>query len=110
MAYSERLADRVRTLLAGRRDVVERKMFGGLAFMVSGHMCCGIMGEALMARVGAEQYEEALARPHARIMDFTGKPMKGMVIVGPEGCDRQTDLDAWVRRCEAFVATLPPKA
>jgi hypothetical protein len=109
MAYDEGVAERLREIFAGREDVVEMKMFGGIAFMVSGNMCCGIIGEALMARVGPEQYEEALALPHAREMDFTGKPMKGFVYVEPEGFASDEDLNSWVDRCEQFIAGLPSK-
>ena len=84
-------------------------MFGGLAFMLSGNMLCGIAGDSLMARVGPRRYEEALARPHAREMDFTGRPLRGFVYVAPEGFESDADLAAWVRICEDFVGTLPPK-
>ena len=84
-------------------------MFGGLAFMVSGNMCCGVVGGELMARVGPEQYEEALQEPYAREMDFTGKPMKGFVYVGVQGFVSDEDLKAWVVRCEQFVSGLPAK-
>ena len=78
MAYDEKLADRVRDILEGDPGVSERKMFGGLAFMVDGHMACGIAGDDLMLRLGAEGAEAALQKPHVRPMDFTGRPMKGM--------------------------------
>jgi hypothetical protein len=109
MAYDEGVAQRLRDLFQERTDVVEKKMFGGIAFMVSGHMCCGVNEHALMARVGPMQYEDALARPHAREMDFTGKPLKGFVYVAPEGFGSDEDLEAWVATCERFMATLPPK-
>lgn len=73
MPYSEALADRIRTHLAGRKDVEEKKVFGGLCFMVSNHMCCGIVDDTLMARVGPENYKKCLSRKHTREMDFTGK-------------------------------------
>ena len=82
MAYDEGVAQRLRDVFGDRTDVVEKRMFGGLAFMVSGNMCCGVVGKELMARVGPEQYEQALKEPYAREMDFTGKPMKGFVYVG----------------------------
>lgn len=110
MAYDEDLAGRVREVLAECSDVTERKMFGGLAFMVGGHMCCGIVGEELMVRTGPEQYEAALGRPHAREMDFTGRSMRGMVYVATEGIEDDEDLGAWVRRGVDYVAGLPPKA
>ena len=104
MAYDEALAARLTKIFAGRSDVVEKKMFGGIAFMVSGNMCCGVINDALMARVGPDRYEEAVGRSHAREMDFTGRPMKGFVHVAPEGIANDVQLKSW-----AFVATLPAK-
>ena len=109
MAYDEDLADRVRGVLAPEPGLTERKMFGGLAFMLDGHMCCGIVGGDLMLRLGVDGADAALARPHVRPMDFTGKPMSGMVYVAPEGV-RGKALRGWVGRARAFVRTLPPKA
>ena len=77
--------------------------------MVSGNMCCGIVGDVFMARVGAEQYDECLERPHARQMDFTGKPLKGMIYIDPEGVAEDEELAAWVTRCRNFVESLPVK-
>ena len=110
MAYDEEMAFRIRAALAEQDGVTERKMFGGLAFMVNGHMCCGIGKGDLMVRVGPDQYEEALAQPHAREMDFTGRPMRGMVNVDPTGYATDEDLQAWVDRGLAFVTGLPPKS
>lgn len=109
MAYSEELAQRVRDVLKDRSGVVEKKMFGGLAFMVDGHMCCGIVGDELMLRVGRERYEEVLASPHARPMDFTGRPSKGMVYISRGGLRTDESLSNWVERGLDFVSTLPPK-
>lgn len=109
MAYDEGVAQRLREVFAARDDVTEMKMFGGIAFMMAGHMCCGVIKDALMARVGPEQYEAALAKPHVREMDFTGKPMKGYVYVAPEGFESDDELKEWVRLCEAFVNSLPPQ-
>ena len=109
MAYDEGLAERLRGVLAGRMDVVEKKMFGGLAFMVRGSMCVGVTGEELMARVGPDQYDESLALPHARNMDFTGRPMKGFVFIGTDGIESDDDLSEWVDRCLRFNATLAAK-
>jgi len=109
MAFDEGLAERLREVLAARADVSEKKMFGGLAFMYRDYMVVGILGESLMARVGPEAYEAALGRPHAREMDFTHKPMKGYVLVDPEGYAEDDDLVSWVDDCVAFVDTLPPK-
>lgn len=109
MTYDEPMADRVRALLAARSDVIEKKMFGGLCFMVAGHMCCGLTKTDFMVRVGAEGYEDALAQPHARPMDFTGRPLVGMVYVSPAGTTNRADLAKWVKRAVAFVTTLPAK-
>ena len=84
-------------------------MFGGIAFMVRGHMCCGVVKDLLMVRVGPEGYEHALAKPHARPMDFTGRPLRGLVFVAPAGTLTDKGLSDWVRRAARFVRTLPPK-
>mgnify|MGYP000614765519 CR=1 FL=1 len=109
MAYDESEGIRIRAALADQTGVTERKMFGGLAFMVNGHMCCGLAKEKLMLRVGPDQYEACLAQPHAREMDFTGRPMRGMIYVDPDGYHTDEDLQAWVDRGLAFVLNLPPK-
>ena len=109
MAYSEQLADRVRAVLAGHNGTTERKMFGGLAFMLSGNMACGVIGDELMVRVGAEQQDSMLAQPHARPMDFTGRPMKSMVYVGADGLESDASLATWVERGVAYATSLPPK-
>jgi TfoX/Sxy family transcriptional regulator of competence genes len=96
MAYDEKLAERIRGCLAARGDVVEKKMFGGLTFMVGGHMACGILGDQLVLKVGDELYERVVTRPHARPMDFTGKPMRGMVYVAPAGYQNPATLRALV--------------
>jgi hypothetical protein len=85
VAYDEQLAARVRTLLADRTDVDERKIFGGLTFLIAGNMSCGVNGNELIVRLDPEHEDEALARPHARPMDFTGRRMRGFVTVRPEG-------------------------
>lgn len=108
MAFSETLAERVRIVL-DHPARTERKMFGGLCFMVHGHMVCGVLGDELMVRVGPDAYEDALKRPHAREMDFTGRALKGMVYVGTEGLDDDHALLAWVDLGRHFVETLPPK-
>mgnify|MGYP001817440249 CR=1 FL=1 len=109
MAYDEDVAYRIRAALADQGSVTERKMFGGLAFMVNGHMCCGLAKGELMVRVGPEQYADSLAQPHAREMDFTGRPMKGFVYVDEAGYETDQDLQAWVDRGLLFVTGLPPK-
>lgn len=110
MAFDEALAERVRLALSDAPDLDERLMFGGIAFMVSGHMACGILGEELMVRLGPEEAREALQRDHVRTMDFTGRPMRSMVMVGPGGVADDDALARWVGAARAFVATLPPKA
>jgi TfoX/Sxy family transcriptional regulator of competence genes len=109
MAYDEVVANRVRRSLSKQGDFDERRMFGGLAFMVGGHMCCGVVGSEIMVRVGADGYARALAAPHARAMDFTGRPLTGMVYVAPAGFKNDKALDAWVERGLAFVRSLPPR-
>jgi len=109
MAYDPRLADRLRTLLAHRRGVEEKAMFGGLAFLLDGKMFCGVLGDELLARVGPKAHEAALARPHVRVMDFTGRPMRGYLFVGPGALAAEAALDGWVTQCAAHVATLPEK-
>lgn len=109
MAYDEGLAERLREVFSNQRNVTEKKMFGGIAFMVNGNMCCGVVNDMLMARVGPVQYEAALNKPHARKMDFTGKPLKGFVYVAPEGIESDEDLAGWVKRSLDFVTSLPAK-
>jgi TfoX/Sxy family transcriptional regulator of competence genes len=106
VGYDERLAERIRSILAGAASFDEKKMFGGVAFLKDGKMFCGIVKDDLMVRVGAEQHELALALPHARPMDFTGRPMKGYVFVAPAGCRTYTTLGKWIYRGVAFVDTL----
>ena len=109
MAYDEGLAERIRTALRGRDDVVEKKMFGGLTFMVAGRMACGVVHDDLMVRVGPGEHGEAIAQPHARPMDFTGKPMKGMVYVGTERLASDKGLAEWVEAGADHAGSLPPK-
>lgn len=109
MAYDEGVAERIREVFDGRDDIVEKKMFGGIAFMHRGNMCCGIVDDVLMARVGPKPYADALGRVHAREMNFTGKPMKGFVYVDPAGFAEDAELRDWIARCEAFSGSLPTK-
>lgn len=108
MAYDENLADRVRAILTAERSLSERKMFGGLAFMIEGHMCCGIVGSDLMLRLGPEGADAALTRPHVRAMDFTRRPMTSMVYVEPAGLSGIA-LQRWVEKAATFAHGLPPK-
>ncbi len=109
MTYDERLAERVRVVLADQVGVDERKMFGGLSFMLRGNMACGVVNDTLMVRVGPEAYEASLARSHARPMDFTGRPMRGMVFVDAAGIRTKRTLAPWVKRGVAFAGSLPAK-
>ena len=109
MAYDEGLAQRVREALDERSDVTEKKMFGGLAFLLGGNMCVGVVGEDLLVRVGPGAYDEALREPHAREMDFTGRPMKGLVFVAAGGLESDRVLQRWVDRGVRFASALAPK-
>ena len=109
MAYDESLAARVKEILSEHPDIAERKMFGGLAFMLAGNMCCCVTDRGLMVRVGPESYADALAQPHAGVMDITGRPMRGWVLVEPAGLESDPSLEEWVARGAGFAATLPAK-
>lgn len=109
MAYDEELAVKVREILIEHGDLDERKMFGGIAFMVRGHMCCGVLGDDLVLRLGPERADEALREPHVRPMDFTGRPMKGYVYVAPRGVGTESELRRRLRSALDFVETLPPR-
>jgi len=108
VAYDEDLAGRVRALLPRTEEVTERQMFGGLAFMLGGHMFCGVVKDTLMVRLGPEGSVRALEQPHVRPMDFTGRPMKGMIFVEPAGL-HGTALAHWVDAAASHVRSLPPK-
>ncbi len=108
MAYDEGLAERIRMALSETPDVTEKKMFGGLSFLVAGNMACGVL-DRLIVRVGKEKYADALARPHVREMDFTGRSMRGWVYVEPDGYESDADLQAWVKEGVQFAQSLPPK-
>ena len=109
MAYDTRLAERIRALVRGRKGVTEKQMFGGIAFLLDGKMFIGIAKDDLMVRVGPDRHDEALARPHVRAMDFTGRPMRGYVFVAPPGCRDARRLSAWVDWSATFVATVSKK-
>ena len=108
MAYDEVAAHRVRELITAHNPV-EKRMFGGIAFMIGGNMSVGVNKEHLMVRVGPDGHDEAISLPHARIMDFTGKPMRGWIIVEPPGYASDDDLAGWVKRGVDFARSLPPK-
>lgn len=108
MAYDENLAERVRKAVANRKRVTEKRMFGGLAFLLDGRMFCGVLGNDLVVRVGPARHAAALSRPHARPMDFTGRPMTGFIYVDPRGVKTAAALAKWVREAADYVLTLPP--
>jgi len=109
MAYDEKLADRLRAAFKGRKGVEEKRMFGGIAFMLNGHMACGVTGKKLMVRTGADAWESALERPHVMQMDFTGRSIVGMVFVEPAGCATQAQVAAWTDLAAKVALAKPPK-
>ncbi|MGI0020518.1 MAG: TfoX/Sxy family protein [Nitrososphaera sp.] len=109
MVYDERLVGRIRAMLAGRPDLREKNMFGGVSFLLNGKMCFGVIKDDLVVRVGPKIYEKALAMPHARPMDFTGKPMKGFVYVGSKGLSRNAALEKWLGMGMNYASSLLEK-
>ena len=109
MAYDEALAARIRAALQDQDAVTERKMFGGIAFMVGGNMACGVIRDDLMVRVGPDAHDAAVTEPHVRPMDFAHRPMRGMVYVAPDGVRSDEALARWVHAGAALAASLPPK-
>jgi TfoX/Sxy family transcriptional regulator of competence genes len=108
MAYDEKLSNRVRAILKDQSALVEKKMFGGLAYLSRGKMFAGILNKDLVVRVGPEANDAALKELHTRPMDFTGKPMKGHIYVSPDGVKTPAQLRKWLMRGQKFVASLPP--
>jgi hypothetical protein len=109
MAYDDGLAHRIRSVFDGRAGVAEKEMFGSLVFMLDDDMCCGVIEDSLMARVGPEAYDDALSEPHVRPMDFTGQPMRGFVYVDQPAIATNEDLEEWVDRCVAYAESLAEK-
>ncbi|HET6574081.1 MAG TPA: TfoX/Sxy family protein [Fimbriiglobus sp.] len=109
MAYDEDIAERIRHSLARRKNVEEKKMFGGIGFLLNGNMLVGVWKDSLIARVGPDGYEDALLEPHVKEFDITGRPMKGWVLVGQEGVEEDEQLSEWIQRALEFVGTLPAK-
>ena len=110
MAYDEDLANRIRALLAGEKSITEKKMFGGLAFLMSGNMCVSASGRGgLLVRIEPDDTGEATSRPHAAVMKMRGRSMPGWIFVAPEGVNGSRELAAWVKRGVTFARTLPPK-
>lgn len=111
MAYDEQVAERMRKVLARRRSLsfAERKMFGGLAFLLNGNMCCGVVGKDIVLRLGSDGAERALEKRHVREMDFTGTPLSTMVYLAPAGYRSEEALAGWLKRAVDFTRKLPPK-
>lgn len=109
MPYSESLAQRLRHLLKGQRGCLEKKMFGGVGFLLHGNMCVGVWKDSLIVRTGPDQYQPALSRPHVREFDITGRPMRGWIMIDADGLETDDQLSYWVREAIDFVSTLPKK-
>jgi TfoX/Sxy family transcriptional regulator of competence genes len=109
MAYDEILALRARQEMQHLPGFMEKKMFGGVGFLLWGNMACGVNGDELIVRVGPQGYDEALAQQHTRLFDMTGKPMRGWVMVEPEGVASESDLRRWIEQGIQFALSLPPK-
>ena len=109
MPYSKSLAARIRQRLARRQGIVEKKMFGGVAFLLHGHMLVAVWSDFLIVRLGPEQGKAALSAAHVKAFDLTGRPMKGWVMVELEGFEEDAQLGEWMERANAFVITLPAK-
>lgn len=108
MAYNEKLAERIRNEMSGI-PFVEKKMFGGVGYLIHGNMACGIHKEDMILRVDPQKYERLLKKPHAKPFDTMGKPMKGWLMVGPSGCKTKKQLSTWVKEGVEFALTLPSK-
>jgi TfoX/Sxy family transcriptional regulator of competence genes len=109
MTFDEKLAARIRAHLGKRTAVAERKMFGGITFLLQGNMCCGVHRDSLIVRVGPEEARRALAEPHTRVFDLTRRPMKAWVLVEPKGLGTVAQLGKWVDRAAKYAGSLPPK-
>ena len=109
MAFDESLAARIRDALARKKNIEEKKMFGGICFLLNGNLLVGVWKDALIARLGPDEGEAALREPHVRKFDITGRPMRNWVLVEPEGVEDDDQLKAWVERATKFVKTLPKK-
>ncbi len=108
MAYDTKLAERIRSGLEGL-PFVEKKMFGGVGFLMSGNMACGVNKNDLIVRVDPDEHAQLLKKPHVHPFDMTGRPMKGWLVVDAEGCRTEKQLNAWIKKGIEFASTLPPK-
>ena len=104
MAFDEQLAERIRKGLLGHH-AAEKRMFGGLCFMVNGAMCCGVYKDDFVARVGDNQHDDAITQPHTRLMDITGRPMRGFLFVGPDGVRTEVQLKKWLYWCTSYSSS-----
>jgi len=109
MPFDESFAARIRAALARKRNIEEKKMFGGVGFLLNGNMMIGVWKNSLIVRVGPDSYEDALLEPHVREFDITGKAMKGWIMVEREGVDEDKALTEWIKRATKFVKTLAKK-
>ncbi len=109
MAYSKSLVERIRHLVSRQRGVTEKKMFGGVCFLMNGNLLVGVWKDSLIARIGKDAYEAALQEEHVKEFDITGRPMKGWVMVEPDGIDSDHQLSQWIEQAMVFVRTLPGK-
>ena len=109
MAYDEKFAERIRKSLGKRAGLTEKKMFGGIGFLLNGNMCCGVHGGDLIVRVDPAQTDRALAKPHTKVFDLTGRPMKGWILVEPKGIATDAALGTWVKQAATYAGSLSPK-
>ncbi len=109
MSFDDHLADRTRHHLAKQKGLIEKKMFGGIGFLLNGNMCCGVLGDELIVRLNPEKADEVLAQKHTRIFDFSGRPMKGWIFVDPKGLAKESDLQTWLEIALEYAKNLPVK-
>ena len=109
MAYDLALAERIAGLLEGKKRLTQKRMFGGVSFLVNGKMCCGVIGNKLVARVGQERYDALLRKPYAKPMDFTGRPLRGFIYVLSQGLRNHQSLKTWVDRGLRYTESVPAK-
>lgn len=109
MAFDQRAADRIRSVIGRKRGFSELKMFGGIGFLLNGNVCCGVWKDSLILRVGPDAYAELLAEPFVGEFDITGRPMTGWLLVQPEGFETEADLAKWFEIARSFVSRLPAK-
>ncbi|MSQ40319.1 MAG: TfoX family protein [Dehalococcoidia bacterium] len=109
MAYDEALAERIRKLLAGEPGRTEKKMFGGVSFMLHGNMACGVLKDEMIVRIDPEEHDDAMTRLHVRAFEQRGRPIQGWILVGPDACASDAGLQGWVQKGVRYALSLPPK-